>query len=86
MSFSHWTLACGIIPKTKSLAQGHLRQAWMHPQSKDGPVLRLRSRRALSPGPREQLGRRPAFCQVQNERTPDQCELKACAKFIALVA
>ena len=86
MSFPLGTLACGIIPKTKGLAQGDLRQAWMPPQSQDGPVLRLRSRRAVSPGPREQLGRWPAFCQVQNERTQDQCERRACARFIALVA
>jgi hypothetical protein len=54
MSFSLWALACRVIPKRKSLAHVSVRQARMHPQSKGGSVLRLRSRRALSPAPPRQ--------------------------------
>ena len=55
MSFLLGTMACGVIPKTEGLADARVRQARMHPQSTDGPVLRLRSRRALSPVPRTQF-------------------------------
>ena len=52
MSFSLWTLACEVIPQPKGLPQTWSGQAWMHPQSKGGPVLGLHSCRALSPAPR----------------------------------
>lgn len=52
MSFTLWTLACGVIPQTKDLSQAGSRQARMHPQSKGDPVLELHSCRALSPVPR----------------------------------
>jgi hypothetical protein len=68
MSFSLWPLACGVTPKTKSLAHSKVRQARMHPQSKDGSVLRLRSRRALSPAPSQQPERALRTCQLKNER------------------
>jgi hypothetical protein len=68
MSFPLWTLACGVVPKIKSLAHIEIRQARMHPQSKDGSVLRLRSRRALSPAPSQQHERALWTCQLQNER------------------
>ena len=51
MSFSLWTLACEAFQKQKAWRNQKVRQARMHPQSKDGSVLRLRSRRALSPAP-----------------------------------
>ena len=54
MSFSLWAMACGVLPKAEGLADARVRQARMHPQSTGGPVLGLRSRRALSPVPREQ--------------------------------
>src|ERR1035438_10106238 len=47
MSFSLWTLACGVIPQIKGLPQTWSRQARMHPQSKGDAVLRLHSCRAL---------------------------------------
>ena len=53
-SFSLGTVACEVIPKTEGLADAKVRQARMHPQSTGGPVLGLRSRRALSPVPRPQ--------------------------------
>ena len=49
MSFSLWTLAGEVIPKTKGLAHASVCQARMHPPSKGGPVLGLRSRRAPIP-------------------------------------
>jgi len=51
MSFSLWALACRGIPDAKGLADPRAGQARMHPQSKGGVVLGLRSRRALSPAP-----------------------------------
>jgi hypothetical protein len=52
MSFSLCTLVCRIILLEYSRANVKVRPARMHPQSKGDPVLRLRSRRALSPVPR----------------------------------
>jgi len=54
MSFSLWALACEAIPQLKGLPQTRSGQAWMHPQSKGGPVLGLHSCRALSPVPRQE--------------------------------
>lgn len=62
MSFSLWTMACEVIPKAEGLADARVRQARMHPQSTGGPVLRLRSRRALSPVPQGQVARRGFSC------------------------
>jgi hypothetical protein len=62
MSFSLGTMACGVIPKAEGLAHGSVRQARMLPQSTGGAVLGLRSRRALSPGPREELERTRWAC------------------------
>jgi hypothetical protein len=56
MSFSLCTVSDGLIPKGEGLADTKVRQARMHPPSTGGPVLRLRSRRALSPVPPEQCG------------------------------
>jgi hypothetical protein len=49
MSFSLWPLVCRIILLEYSRANVTVRPARMPPQSKGDPVLRLRSRRALSP-------------------------------------
>ena len=68
MSFSHWAMACGVIPKTKSLAQREGSPGRMHSQSKDGPVLRLRSRRALSPAPPDQYERAQLACHLKKQR------------------
>ena len=65
LSFSLWTVAGALIPKTKDLAHAGVRQVWMHPPSTGGPVLRLRSRRALSPAPLQ-----------EHETTPLACHLK----------
>ena len=65
MSFSLWTLAGKVIPKTKGLAHASARQARMLPPSKGGPVLGLRSRRALSPGPPEQAARTELACHLK---------------------
>jgi hypothetical protein len=64
MSFALCTLACESLPKTESLPE-NLGQARMHPQSKDGSVLRLRSRRALSPAPPQQLEPAALTCQLK---------------------
>jgi hypothetical protein len=64
MSFALWTLACESRPKTESLPE-NLGQARMHPQSKGGSVLRLRSRRALSPAPPQQLEPAALPCQLK---------------------
>jgi hypothetical protein len=66
LSFSLWTLACGVILPRKGLPQTGSGQAWMHPQSKGGPVLRLHSCRALSPGPRPEHAERSGTCHLQN--------------------
>ena len=65
MSFSLWAMACGVI--SKGLADTRVRQARMHPQSTGGPVLRLRSRRALSPVPLKQfeLTGSACHCKIQ---------------------
>ncbi len=54
MSFSLWALGCEAIPQLKGLPQTRSGQAWMHPQSKGGPVLGLHSCSALSPEPRQE--------------------------------
>ena len=66
MSFSLWTLACGVIPQIKGLPQTWSRQARMHPQSKGGPVLGLHSCRALSPVPRPEHEGASPTCHLQN--------------------
>ena len=66
MSFSLWTLACGVIPQTKGLSQTLLRQARMHPQSKGDPVLGLHSCRALSPVPRPEHEAANPACHLPN--------------------
>jgi hypothetical protein len=66
MSFSLWTLACGVIPQTKGLSQTWSRQARMHPQSKGDSVLGLHSCRALSPAPRPEHGGAMGTGHLQN--------------------
>ena len=68
MSFSLCTLACESSQKQKAWRNEKVRQARMHPQSKDGSVLRLRSRRALSPAPPDQHERAHFACHLKNER------------------
>jgi len=68
MSFSLWALVAESSLKTKGLARANAHQARMHPQSKDGSVLRLRSCRALSPAPPEQPERARWVCHLKNER------------------
>jgi len=67
MSFSLWAMACGVIPKAKGLAHKTVRQARMHPQSTGGPVLRLRSRRAVSPVPQQPHEGRQRACHLQKQ-------------------
>jgi hypothetical protein len=69
MSFSLGTMACGIIPIEEGLADARVRQARMHPQSTGGPVLRLRSRRALSPVPQHQCEPTPSSGHAQISRS-----------------
>jgi hypothetical protein len=66
MSFSLWALACGVILQPKGLPQTRSGQAWMRPQSKDGPVLGLHSCRALSPRPRPEHAGLGQTCHLQN--------------------
>ena len=66
MSFSLWALACGASQQPKGLPQTLLGQAWMHPQSKGDPVLRLHSCRALSPVPRPEHEAARRICHLQN--------------------
>ena len=68
MSFALWTLACGVSAQAQGLAHASVRQVWMHPQSKGGPVLGLRSRRALSPVPQPEHERRQPACHRQKQR------------------
>ena len=65
MSFSLWPLACRVILEAKGLPQTLSGQARMHTQSKDGPVLRLHSCRALSPVPRQEDGEASRTCHLQ---------------------
>ena len=66
MSFSLWTLACGVIPQIKGLPQTLSRQARMHPQSKGDSVLGLHSCRALSPTPRPEHEGASLTCHLPN--------------------
>ena len=66
MSFSLGPLACRIILAEDSRANVNVRPARMRPQSKDDPVLGLRSRRALSPVPRAEIKRGRIIDQPQN--------------------
>ena len=66
MSFALWTLACGVIPRTKGLSRALSRQAGMHPQSKGDSVLGLHSCRALSPVPRLEHAGPSRTCHLQN--------------------
>ena len=66
MSFSLWTLACGVIPQIKGLPQTWSRQARMHPQSKGDSVLGLHSCRALSPAPRPEHEGASRACHLQS--------------------
>ena len=68
MSFSPWTLVANHPKKQKAWRNQKVRQARMLPQSKDGSVLRLRSRRALSPAPQPQPRRAPSACHPKNAR------------------
>ncbi len=66
LSFSLWTMACGLIPELEGLAQARAcAKPRMGPQSTGGTVLRLRSRRALSPVPRQQCRSACRACQRQ---------------------
>jgi hypothetical protein len=71
MSFSLWAMACGVIPKAEGLADARVRQARMHPQSTGGPVLRLRSRRALSPVPPDQFEPTDSSCHFKTQPRPE---------------
>ncbi len=66
MSFSLWALACEGILEKEGLPQALSGQAWMHPQSKGDPVLRLHSCRALSPVPRQEREGARRVCHLQN--------------------
>jgi hypothetical protein len=66
MSLSLWALACAVILQPKGLPQRLSGQAWMRPQSKGGPVLRLHSCRALSPAPRPEHEGANGPCHLQN--------------------
>jgi len=71
MSFSLWALACEGILQPRGLPQTLSGQAWMHPQSKGGPVLGLHSSRALSPVPRPEHGGRGKACHGRKEPSRD---------------
>jgi hypothetical protein len=76
MSFSLWAMACGAVlyRNCGALAKPAPGQGRMHPQSTDGAVLRLRSRRALSPTPCPQPELGQGICQLRNclEVTPSR--------------
>jgi hypothetical protein len=63
MSFTLWTVACaGILKTTNPARTGGPNGAGCARQSTDGPVLGLRSRRALSPVPRAQCNKTAGRC------------------------
>lgn len=70
MSFTLWTVACtGILKTTNPAWTRGPNGAGCTRQSTDGPVLGLRSRRALSPVP-----------QRQCSKTADRCHDLACSR------
>ncbi len=63
MSFTLWTVACtGLAETTNPARTSGPNGAGCAGQSTDGPVLGLRSRRALSPVPRRQCSKTGGPC------------------------